>query len=266
MDTKVCYKCNNNRNVDDFYNGSNSCKICARIRQNQYYKNNSEKVKNYIKEYVKNNKDKVSDYQKRYYQDLNNRNIAIKRAKEYYDNNKEEQNKKKKIYSSKNKEKLKMIRKIWYENNIEKMREYHREYTKKNKYYLLEKASKRKKERRKTDHAYRLYENVSSSIRNSLKQGGKGNRKWESLVGYTIEELRIHLEIQFLPGMTWENHGSWHIDHKRPVSSFNITDTECQDFKDCWSLSNLQPLWKKDNLEKGSKWNPDGVSNNSKGD
>ena len=51
--------------------------------------------------------------------------------------------------------------------------------------------------------------------------------------------------------MTWENHGEWHIDHIKPCSSFNLIDIEEQ--KQCFHYSNLQPLWKIDNLTKGSK-------------
>jgi hypothetical protein len=53
--------------------------------------------------------------------------------------------------------------------------------------------------------------------------------------------------------MTWKNYGKWHIDHIRPISSFKITGIDCEDFKKCWSLSNLQPLWAFDNLSKGTK-------------
>lgn len=74
-------------------------------------------------------------------------------------------------------------------------------------------------------------------------------------------ELVIHLESQFIDGMTWDNHGmnGWHIDHIRPISSFNFDSTDHPDFKKCWALDNLQPLWVEDNLSKGDKW--DGVVN-----
>lgn len=57
--------------------------------------------------------------------------------------------------------------------------------------------------------------------------------------------------------MSWENYGrnGWHVDHIRPVISFNITSFDCNDFLECWSLSNLQPLWEADNLSKSSKFN-----------
>ena len=54
--------------------------------------------------------------------------------------------------------------------------------------------------------------------------------------------------------MGWENYGKWHIDHKRPMCSFNITSYDCEDFKSCWALNNLRPLWAIDNQVKNGKW------------
>lgn len=73
------------------------------------------------------------------------------------------------------------------------------------------------------------------------------------LVGYTLVELMEHLESQFTKGMTWDNYGEWHIDHIRPVSDFNFITHNDSEFKECWSLWNLQPLWAFDNLSKCAK-------------
>jgi len=105
---------------------------------------------------------------------------------------------------------------------------------------------------------HKLTRNLSSSITHSLKnsKNGKNGRHWEDLVEYTLQELKTHLENLFKPGMNWENHGlfGWHIDHIKPVSLFKITDYNCDEFKKCWSLSNLQPLWAEENLKKGNKY------------
>lgn len=75
-----------------------------------------------------------------------------------------------------------------------------------------------------------------------------------ALIGCSISELKLHLEKQWKPGMTWENYGirGWHIDHVRPCSSFDLSD-KTQRHK-CFHFSNLQPLWARENLKKGSKW------------
>jgi hypothetical protein len=65
----------------------------------------------------------------------------------------------------------------------------------------------------------------------------------------------IYLESLFSSGMSWENWGSgpdkWHIDHKRPLASFDLTDRD-QVLIAC-HYTNLQPLWSFDNLSKGAK-------------
>lgn len=94
---------------------------------------------------------------------------------------------------------------------------------------------------------------MSCAVGKSLR-GLKSGRRWQLLVGYTTEDLRRHLEALFVPGMTWLNHGEWHIDHKRPLSSFMFASTDDPAFKECWALSNLQPLWAEDNLRKWAKW------------
>lgn len=99
---------------------------------------------------------------------------------------------------------------------------------------------------------YRINKIMASGIRRSLN-GNKSSKHWEKLVGYNANELKYHLELQFQPGMTWKNHGDWHIDHIIPISSFDFQMPEDEDFKVCWGLNNLQPLWAKDNLEKSAK-------------
>jgi hypothetical protein len=70
-------------------------------------------------------------------------------------------------------------------------------------------------------------------------------------LGCSIAELRLHLESQFQPGMSWNNHGEWHIDHIRPLAKFNLA-CPLQLERAC-HFSNLQPLWAKDNIVKGMK-------------
>ena len=92
-------------------------------------------------------------------------------------------------------------------------------------------------------------------LRDSLRHKGiKKTNQTFSLLGYTKYELKEHLESQFTDGMSWDNMSAWHIDHIRPVASFNYDSTDHPDFKKCWALNNLQPLWASDNCSKGAKW------------
>lgn len=86
--------------------------------------------------------------------------------------------------------------------------------------------------------------------RNKSSKSKKMN-KTEELIGITILDLKKHLEKQFKEGMTWDNHGKWHIDHRVPLNSFDLTNPEEQ--KKAFHYTNLQPLWAKENLSKGSR-------------
>jgi len=126
----------------------------------------------------------------------------------------------------------------WRKNNPEKAKELARGYNMK----------------RRSENNGRLNINISNQIRFSIGRNKNGSN-WESLVGYNLLDLKTHLEKLFLPEMSWDNYGrhGWHIDHKIPISAFNFDNYNHIDFKRCWSLSNLQPLWEKDNLKKHAK-------------
>jgi len=89
---------------------------------------------------------------------------------------------------------------------------------------------------------------LNTSISNAYKTGSA-----VSDLGCSIEELKKHLECQFQDGMTWSNRGlkGWHIDHIKPLDSFDLTNKE--ELKKAVHYSNLQPLWAKDNLKKSNK-------------
>lgn len=70
--------------------------------------------------------------------------------------------------------------------------------------------------------------------------------------GCSVDDLILHIESIFLDGMTWDNHGKWHIDHIKPCCAFDLTDPKQQ--RDCFHYSNLQPLWAVDNLKKSGKY------------
>ena len=115
-----------------------------------------------------------------------------------------------------------------------------------------QRQNERRNLRTRTDPAYKLSERMRRAIGNSLK-GNKNGWHWETLVGYTVADLKEHLESQFHLGMSWANYGDWHIDHVIQISAFNFTRPEDLDFKRCWALQNLRPLWAFENQSKGAK-------------
>lgn len=108
------------------------------------------------------------------------------------------------------------------------------------------------RERRKRSPTYAVAARMSASIYEALRLV-KAGRSWETLVGYSLADLSRHLERQFDGRMQWNNYGSWHIDHIRPISSFHFASAEDQEFRDCWALTNLRPLWAENNLAKSGK-------------
>jgi hypothetical protein len=81
--------------------------------------------------------------------------------------------------------------------------------------------------------------------------GAKKVSTTAELLGVCREGLRVWLEIQFAPGMTWQNYGQWHIDRVKPCCSFDLLDPEQQ--RQCFHYTNLQPLWAADNFAKSGK-------------
>lgn len=110
-----------------------------------------------------------------------------------------------------------------------------------------------KEQARKRYHKNKVSWNISRRIRQSLN-GISKKVHWENITNYTLVELKSHLENLFTSQMNWDNYGSyWHIDHIIPISYFNITSLDCEDFKKCWALNNLQPLEAKENIRKSNK-------------
>lgn len=72
------------------------------------------------------------------------------------------------------------------------------------------------------------------------------------LIGCSVEQLKSHLESQFTREMNWNNYGRlWHIDHKEPCSSFDLSNPSEQ--RRCFHYSNLQPLSAKENWSKHAR-------------
>jgi len=157
---------------------------------------------------------------------------------QYKINNKKSIKIQRKEYCIKNKDKISN----YYENNKTKIRVYQRKY---NKLYV--------KNRRKKDIGYRITGNLRSRVNSAIKNNyGEKAYKTKELIGCTIQFLLSYLESKFVDGMSWERIDEIHIDHIRPCASFDLTDPEEQ--KKCFHYTNLQPLWAKDNISKGNKW------------
>jgi hypothetical protein len=134
------------------------------------------------------------------------------------------------------------------EEGKKRFSEQKRRYQEKNR----EKITKRFLEKRKKDPYFKLLTTLRSRLNAALKKNIKSTTT-KNMLGCTIEQLWVHLEKTFKPGMTKENHGTiWHIDHIVPCASFDLTKPEEQ--AKCFHYSNLQALFVHENLSKGSKY------------
>jgi hypothetical protein len=134
----------------------------------------------------------------------------------------------------------------------ESRRESRLEYTRR---YRLEPNKKQRRneqlrERRKSDPLFKMRLNIRTRIYVVFKRNGMvKTKKTFDILGCDFQVAREWLESQFSEGMTWDNIGQWHIDHKKPLA---LAQTEAELIELC-HYKNLQPLWALDNLKKGIK-------------
>ncbi len=152
-------------------------------------------------------------------------------------------------YHLNNKEKVRLRNRQWRRDNPEKEAAAQRNWYKNNK----EEVAKKGKFRREHDICFRFSDAIRTSVGHSLGKGGmQGMNVWE-ILGYTYDSLVAHFEKLFASGMYWGNYGEWQVDHIMPKSFFVFNSSGDVEFKMCWRLENLQPLWKIDNLRKQTK-------------
>ena len=157
----------------------------------------------------------------------------------------------------------KSYNKLWYLKNKEKKQKYfqkhkeqHRINSRKSKQKLKEKRWEEHKLRYKIDPEYKLIYLQRLYIKTILKENyTKKTYRTYQYLACSGKELKEHLERQFKPGMTWENHGQfgWHVDHILPLNTFDLTDPYQQ--RIAFNYNNLRPLWWYENLsrDKGPK-------------
>ena len=101
------------------------------------------------------------------------------------------------------------------------------------------------KERKKVDVNYKIIKLLRSRIWRALKKNVKSNSTMK-LTGCTVEQLKKYIESKFEDGMSWDNYGTWHVDHIIPCAQFDLSNPEQQ--KICFHYTNLQPMWGEDNI------------------
>jgi hypothetical protein len=224
MNNKFCSGCEKTKHLSEFSKSNNKsglytyCKECSKIRQ---------------KEHREKNKDQIAQKSKdRYWNGGKEKSLAASKA--YHYANKEERNRQSRENAEKNKEAIKAQR----ETKRSEFNEYARNYA---------------RNRSQADPLFKFKRNIRRNTSEAFRFGKK-NKKTIELLGCSLEEAFVHIESLFQPGMTWENYGKWHIDHKVPLASANTTE----EVEKLCHYTNLQPLWARENILKSDKldWEP----------
>lgn len=246
FDLKKCIKCGIEKEFTSF------SKEFHKNRNKYYYRNTCIECRIL----------RQKDYKKQYY--LKNKEKVLQKNKIWKKNNKEKNTASNKKYNAKNKEKSIKYRKEHYLKNKKRINKRNSEYKKKNK----EKSNKHIREKRKNDLKFRITENIRTLLKNSIKYKRNTNHSCLTFLGYSIMELKEHLESKFEPWMSWQNWGryipetwndedqttwTWHIDHIVPRYKFDYTSMKDEAFKQCWALSNLRPYSAKQNILDGAQ-------------
>jgi hypothetical protein len=158
--------------------------------------------------------------------------------------------KERQAYNKKWRESHKNYHKKWYKENKEQQTAYKKSYYKANTKASHKRTAAYIKRRRLKDINFRLRIALRSRICAAIHKHHKTGSAVRDL-GCTIPEFKHYIEQKFTSGMSWDNYGKWHLDHIRPLVSFNLTDRE--QFLQACHYTNYQPLWAKDNLRKGAK-------------
>lgn len=230
--TKKCNGCLVFKSLDNFrkhgltkdgYN--NYCKSCKKIKDASYYKQTKDKRAVWAKDYYAQNKSKVLARKEK------NKDQILQYNKYYYAKNKDRRREYRKQYRLDNKEKIAIQRKLYRQLNREKINLY-------------------TKNKLKNDPFFKLAKTLRKRIGELIRiKGFVRNRSFEDYIGCNREQLINHIETQFKEGMTWENHGEWHVDHKIPLANALTT----QQLYTLAHYKNLRPLWAEQNQSKLNK-------------
>ena len=202
-------------------------------------------------------------------------NKARIKSKEYTLNTHDARKAKWKEYRDNNKEVIKSRIGKWKDDNPDYHRDYNKKHYAENPQPHNEKCKARHKERIKNDPIYKAKETLRRRLKDYVKKQINGEIKISRHdIGCSWDEFVKYLESKFLPGMTWDNHGpsyydengyylskedggkfshGWEFDHIKSLTSFGDLILTEEGQKQATHYTNIQPLWKVDNIIKGDK-------------
>jgi len=233
--TRVCCDCKIEKSIEDFYFANKKknlrkyyCRDCAKIRNQK-------------------NRDYRVEYQKKWYQE--HKEEKLEQSNIWKRENRERKIETDRAYRKDHREEMNEYARAYYKENNEKILAQKKALYEKNKEHYRRRARLSRRKRYENDINFRIKANVHRAINKAIV-GEKIDI--EETVGYNIERLRAHLELQFTEEMNWENYGrgpgTWQIDHIIPQWAYDFCIEE--EIKKCWDLRNLRPLNSKENNNK----------------
>ena len=172
----------------------------------------------------------------------------LERARQYRLEQKDAIAARKKEYRANNSAAIAEYERIRREITKDARKQYMKEYVQSDEYRA--RRSERRKALWRTNPNFRLSDLLRSRLAYSLRNKSKLGSA-VTLLGCSLHDAIAHIESQFEQGMSWENWGEWHVDHIRPLASFNLEDPIALAM--ACHYTNLQPLWAKENLAKGDR-------------
>lgn len=282
MVKQVCKKCGEEKFISEFNKHSkyksgyrSSCRVCDSIAKKEWKKNNPEKVREERKRWKKNNPDKVKESRINYRQKIKDlqksvpknggiiKNVPKKHVQpleekikygcvcigckvrkpigEFY-----------RVADTRCKE-CEKIRMKEYRTNFPLQRKGTKDKWKNNNLELVKKLKKNHfKRRMKNDPVFRAITYMRRRLYSySKKKNIKKETPFMKIIGITPEGFRDHISSMFKEGMSWDNYGmyTWHLDHIIPIS----TATTMEELERLSHYTNIQPLWREENIEKSNK-------------
>jgi hypothetical protein len=213
--------------------------------------------------------DEYLEYHKKWRNSEKGKTSLRKTQKKRYDKQKEdrrlireEKNRQKEILQQERLKKRIERESLWAIKRQERLKKK-LEWEKQQEHYKTDEWKKLKKERESAkryerwkrrwnnDELFAMKVRIRNLVRNTFRKSGhtKPEKRTEEILGCNYDSLKLHLESQFVEGMSWDNRGEWHIDHKIPLATANTVEELIK----LSHYTNLQPLWGEDNIRKGCK-------------
>jgi len=144
--------------------------------------------------------------------------------------------------------------KKWHQENKEQRNKLNQKWRQNNREAYLKSKRKSTLKNRATIEG-KLNHNIGTAIWAALI-GRKKSCRWQKCVGYTLENLKQHLENNMPKGRTWQDYikGELHLHHIIPREFFRFDSIDDVEFKMCWRLENLVLLDAKENVSRKNKY------------